>query len=242
MDDMICSESGEIIHNSDERDPSTSYSSEELYEDADDNISEDISEVITDWEKYYTGIEGKVLKFIDGFIIRQLRKCDIQEDMESQWIDLVSDGGLRKPPEWFFTKLIGLETIFNSIMGDKVGQEPKITQGLVDNREGVKIEPEIEVRKLFFKGRIHARINELHTKYLHVIQSTPFYSPAPHLTPNYNLLYFSTKSMSTMYQSYFLLHEMRINDAGEITTVELLADVARPSATQDPLQYSQTWI
>lgn len=58
--DMICSESGEIIHSSDERDPSTSYSSEELYEDADDNISEDISEVITDWEKYYTGIEGEV--------------------------------------------------------------------------------------------------------------------------------------------------------------------------------------
>lgn len=120
--------------------------------------------------------------------------------MESQWIDLVSDGGLRKPSEWFFTKLIGLETIFNSIMGDKVDQEPKITQRLVDNREGVKIEPNIEVRKLFFKCRIHARIktlNEFHTKYLHVIQSTPFYSPAPNLIPNYNLLYFSTKSMNT---------------------------------------------
>lgn len=40
--------------------------------------------------------------------------------MESQWIDAVSEGGLRKPSQTLVAKMMALEQLFGDVMGDKV--------------------------------------------------------------------------------------------------------------------------
>lgn len=123
------------------------------------------------WIKLYKGVEKDVLTYIGGYIIKKLPQCEIGIAMESEWIDVVSDGGLRKPSQALVAKMMALEQVFNDFMGDKVDSKPKILHRLVFCERSTMIEPNEKVRRLFFKCRIFARIktlNEEHIKYLHV--------------------------------------------------------------------------
>lgn len=56
-------------------------------------------------------MEKDVLTYIGGYIIK-LPQCDIGIAMESEWIDVVSEGGRRKPSQALVAKMMALEQFY----------------------------------------------------------------------------------------------------------------------------------
>lgn len=122
------------------------------------------SAIEREWTSFYNGREQDVLEYIGGYLIKKLPHCDVHPAMQSSWIDTVSDGGLKTPSKLLVNKLDKLEKVFNDKMGKTVDKEPKIFFRLVNDKTSIEIEPNVKVRKLFFKVRIHARIRALNDK------------------------------------------------------------------------------
>lgn len=118
------------------------------------NLMSQILKTLVNLKKMHLNIH------ITGYLIRKLNLQEYQSKENSfTWVDEVAKGALKKPSNDFFEKIKKLEKIFYIRNGDKISHDPNIHQDLVQCSNSIDLADNI--KSLFFKCRIHFRIQRL---------------------------------------------------------------------------------
>lgn len=117
-------------------------------------------EVDTDIEEL-NQLEYDALEYVSGYICKKLNLPVATDTSSFTWIDQVSEGGLKKPPEELISKVHQLDIIFNNFNGPELKLKPgrKYLKTLIELAGSV--DSDYKIKHLFFRSRMYFRIKQL---------------------------------------------------------------------------------
>lgn len=104
--------------------------------------------------------EEDAIEYIGGYLIKKLHLNNFKSnELTYTFVDQISEGGLQKPTRIFIEKLIKLEEVFSRINYNGIYTGPQFLNYHIN--KSADIDLPLEVKKLYFKIRLHNRLKNL---------------------------------------------------------------------------------